>query len=164
LSDDVLKLASNQNEQFAQLGTTLQSQASGMVAEVQKVESCRVALMTQTVTASLRNSRRTEYVVVSRLCQEAVQLQRKTEGLLRSLKFVDEARGLLDDLDGSIELLLTLYPPSEKRFDLDAASAGYTMQEQHDVHALVCGGEAENRAPLPEGAEGQEYGANVELF
>lgn len=164
VSDDVLKLASDQNDQFAQLGTTLQSQASEIVADVQKVESCRAALMAQTVTDSLRNSRRTEYAVVSRLCQEAVQLQHKTEALLRSLKFVDEARGLLDDLDVTIELLLTLYPKSDKPFDLDAASAGYTMQEQHDVHALVSGLEAETGAPLTKPAEGQEYGANVELF
>jgi hypothetical protein len=164
VSDDVLKLAKDQNEQFAQLGATLQSQAGVIVADVQKVESCRAALMAQTVTDSLRSSRRTEYVVVSRLCQEAVQLQQKTEALLRSLKFVDEARRLLDDLDVTIELLLTLYPKSDKPFDLDADSAGYTMQEQHDVHALVSGGEAETGAPLTKPAEGQDYGANVELF
>ena len=82
VSDDVLKLAGDQNDQFAQLGTTLQSQAGEIVADVQKVESCRAALMAQTVTDSLRNSRRTEYAVVGRLCQEAVQLQHKTEGPL----------------------------------------------------------------------------------
>jgi len=49
-------------------------------------------------------------------------------------------------------------------FHLDAASAGYTMQEQHDVHALVSSGEAENAAPLTKTSEEQEYGANVELF
>jgi hypothetical protein len=163
-SDDVLKLARDQNDQFSQLGATLQSQAGVITADVQKVESCRSALMAETVTDSLRNSRRTEFAVVSRLCQEAVQLQKKTETLLRSLKFVDEARGLLDDLDVTIELLLTLYPKSDRPFDLDAASAGYTMQEQHDVHALVSGGEADNRAPLTKPAEGQDYGANVELF
>lgn len=164
VSDDVLKLARDQNEQFAQLGATLQSQAVVIAADVQKVESCRGALMAETATDSLRNSRRTEYDVVSRLCQEAAQLQGKTETLVRSLKFVDEARGLLADLDVTIDLLLTLYPKSEKPFDLDAASAGYTMQAQHDVHALVSGGEAENGVPLSKPAEGQDYGANVELF
>ncbi len=164
VSDDVLKLARDQNNQFAQLVATLQSQVGVITADVQKIECGRVALMAETVTESLRDSRRTECAVVSRLCQDAVQLQKKTETLLRSLKFVDEARGLLDDLDVAIELLLTLYPKSEKPFDLDAASAGYTMQEQHDVHASVSGGEAENHAPLTKPAEGQEYGANVELF
>ena len=115
---------------------TLQSQVGVITADVQKIECDRVALMAETVTESLRDSRRTECAVVSRLCQDAVQLQKKTETLLRSLKFVDEARGLLDDLDVAIELLLTLYPKSEKPFDLDAASAGYTMQEQHDVSCL----------------------------
>jgi hypothetical protein len=163
-SDDVLKLASDQNERFAQLGTTLQSQAGVIVADVQKVESCRVALMAQPVTDSLRSSRRTEYIVVSRLCGEAGQLQKKTEVLLQSLQFVDEARRLLDELDLSIGLLLTLYPKSDKPFDLNAASAGYTMQEQHDAHALVAGGAAETLASLSRPGEGQEYGANVELF
>jgi hypothetical protein len=164
VSDDVHKLARDQNEQFAQLGATLQSQAGVIAADVQKVESCRGALMAETATDSLRNSRRTEYEVVSRLCQEAAQLQEKTETLVRSLKFVDEARGLLADLDVSIDLLLTLYPKSEKPFDLDAASAGYTMQAQHDAHALVSGGEVESGAPLSKPAEGQDYGSNVELF
>ena len=164
VSDDVLKLATDQNEQFAQLGATLQSQVGVIIADVQKVESCRAALMAETVTDSLRSSRRTEHVAISHLCQEAVQLQEKTETLLRSLKFVDEGRELLDDLDVTIELLLTLYPKSDKPFDLDAASAGYTMQEQHDVHALVSGEKAETGAPLAKAAEGQDYGANVELF
>jgi hypothetical protein len=164
VSDDVLKLATDQNEQFAQLGTTLQSRAGVIVAEVQKVESCRGALMAGTATDSLRSSRRTEHVVVSRLCQEAVQLQKKTETLLQSLKFVDEGIELLGDLDAILGLLLALYPKSEKPFDLKAASAGYTMQEQHDAHAIVSGGEAGNGARLTEPAEGQDYGANVELF
>jgi hypothetical protein len=39
------------------------------------------------------------------------------------------------------------------------------MQEQHDVHAMVVGGVAKNAcARLTEPAEGQDYGANVELF
>ncbi len=164
VSDDVLKLATDQNEQFAQLGATLQSLAGVIVAEVQKVESCRGALMAETATDSLRSSRRTEHVVVSRLCQESVQLQKKTETLLQSLKFVDEGIELLGDLDAILGLLLTLYPKSEKPFDLKAASAGYTMQEQHDAHAIVSGGEAGNGARLTEPAEGQDYGANVELF
>jgi hypothetical protein len=60
-------------------------------------------------------------------------------------------------------LLLTLYPKSQKPFDLDAASAGYTMREQHEVHAMVSGAPASG-APPPKPAEGQGYGANVELF
>jgi hypothetical protein len=164
VADEVLKLATDQNEQFAQLGIALQSQAGVIVADVQKVESCRGTLMAQTVTDSLRSSRRNEYVVVGRLCQEARQLQEKTEALLRSLKFVDGASELLANLDVTIELLLNLYPKSDKPFDLEAASAGYTMQDQHDVHALVSGEEAEPGAPLTTPAAGQEYGTNVELF
>jgi hypothetical protein len=112
----------------------------------------------------LRDSRRTECDAVNRLCREASHLQERTETLLRSLKFVDEARGLLADLEVTIDLLLSLYPKSEKPFDLDAASAGYTMREQHEVHVMVSGGETENAERLPKPASGQDYGANVELF
>jgi hypothetical protein len=83
---------------------------------------------------------------------------------VQSLEFVDEGTELLGNLDGTINFLLALYPKSEKPFDLDAASAGYTMQEQHDAHALASGGDAESQARPAEPAEGQEYGSNVELF
>jgi len=163
-AEDILKLARGQNDQFAQLGATLQSQGAAAAADVQEVESCRRSLLTQHAGDSLRNSRRIECDVVTRLSQEAAQLREKTEALVQSLKFVDEGRELLGDLDVTIDFLLTLYPKSDKPFDLDSASAGYTMQEQHDVHAMVSGGEAKRGPRLPEPAEGQEYGANVELF
>jgi hypothetical protein len=83
---------------------------------------------------------------------------------VQSLKFVDEGIELLGDPDAILGLLLTRYPKSEKRFDLKAASAGSTMQEQHDAHAMVSGGEAGNGARLMKPAEGKDYGANVELF
>lgn len=163
-AEGVLKLARDQNEQFAQLGATLQSQAAAITADVQEVESCRGVLMAQRANDSLRNSRRIEYDVVTRLCQEGAQLQEKTQALVQSLKFVDEGIELLGELDATIDFLLALYPKSEKPFDLDAASAGYTMQEQHDAHALVSGGEAEDDARPTESTERQDYGANVELF
>jgi hypothetical protein len=159
----VLDLAGDQNKQFVQLGESLRSQAAAISAEVREIESCHAALITQRSNDALRNSRRTEYEAVTGLCQEAGQLQEKTQVLVQSLKFVDEGREILGDLDATIDILLALYPKSDKPFDLDAASAGYTMQEQHDAHALV-GGEAENHARPTEPAEGQEYGANVELF
>jgi hypothetical protein len=164
VSDDVLKLARDQNAQFAALGATLLAQASAIFAEVQKVESCRAALLAETSTDCLRKSRRTESEVVDHLCQGAAQLQKKTETLVRSLKFVDEANRLLAELDVVIGTLLELYPKSEKPFDLEAASAGYTMQEQHDAHAMVFGAEPQRTAVAALPDPGQEYGGNVELF
>jgi hypothetical protein len=163
-AEDVLKLARHQNEQFAQIGATLQCQAAAVAGDVQEIESCRRVLMTQGANDSLRNSRRIEYDVVTRLSQEAAQLQEKTEALVQSLKFVDEGRELLGDLDVTIDFLLALYPKSEKPFDLDSAAAGYTMLEQHVTHALVSGGESNNDERLMEPTGEQEYGANVELF
>jgi len=164
-AERVLKLARELNEQFSELGASLQSQAAAMTAEVRWIESCRDGLLVPRVDDSLRNSRRIEYDEVSRLNKKARQLQEKTEALLQSLKFVDEGTGLFQDLDDILDFLLALYPKSEKPFDLSSAAAGYTMQEQHDVHAMVVGGVAKNAcARLTEPAEGQDYGANVELF
>jgi hypothetical protein len=164
VAEDVLQLARDQNKQFVQLGATLQAESAVIAAAVLLVESCRGVLTAQKATDALRDSRRTECDAVNRLCREASHLQERTETLLRSLKFVDEARGLLADLEVTIDLLLSLYPKSEKPFDLDAASAGYTMREQHEVHVMVSGGETENAERLPKPASGQDYGANVELF
>jgi hypothetical protein len=164
-AERVLKLETELNLQFARLGTTLQTQAVAIAANVQGVESCRGGLIVQRADDSLRNSRRIEYVEVSRLSIKARQLQEKTEALLQSLKFVDEGTRLFQDLDDILDFLLALYPKSEKPFDLNSAAAGYTMQEQHDVHAMVVGGEARNTcAPPPAPVAGQDYGANVELF
>lgn len=162
-ADNVLNLARDQNKQFVQLGAALQSQIGTIAANVERVESCQGVSTALKATDSLRKARRTEYDAVSRVCQEASQLREKTESLVQSLKFVDEARRLLTDLDITINLLLTLYPKSDKPFDLEAASAGYTMQEQHDTHAMVFGGAAGSIAP-PKAGEGQELGGNVELF
>jgi len=164
VAEDVLRLARDQNKEFNELGATLQAQNGVIAAAVLLVESCQGVLTAQKATEALRNSRRAECDVVNGLCREAGKLQERTEALLGSVKFVDEARGLLADLEVTIDLLLTLYPKSEKPFDLDAASAGYTMQEQHDVHAVVSGGEAEIGERLPKPVSGQDYGANVELF
>jgi hypothetical protein len=161
----VLKLERELNEQFARLGTALQSKAAAIGTDVEGVESCRSGLMVHRADDSLRNSRRIEYTAVSRLSKKAGQLQEKTEALVQSLKFVDEGTRLLEDLDAILDFLLALYPKPEKPLDLNAASAGYTMQEQHEVHAMVVGGEAQNAcARLTEVVEGQDYGANVELF
>jgi hypothetical protein len=164
-AERVLKLETELNDQFTRLGTTLQTQAVAIAANVQGVESCRGGLIVHRPDDSLRNSRRIEYVEVSRLSIKARQLQEKTEALLQSLKFVDEGTRLFQDLDDILDFLLDLYPKSEKPFDLNSASAGYTMQEQHDVHAMLVGGEARNDcAPPAAPVEGQDYGANVELF
>ncbi|MGB8918768.1 MAG: hypothetical protein WCC89_18080 [Candidatus Sulfotelmatobacter sp.] len=163
-AEGILELSRDQNEQFAQLGSTLQSQATVIAADIQEVACCRGMLMAQRAMDSLRSSRRIEYAEFAALSQDASQLRTKTEKLVQSLEFVDEGTELLGNLDGTINFLLALYPKSEKPFDLDAASAGYTMQEQHDAHALASGGDAESQARPAEPAEGQEYGSNVELF
>jgi hypothetical protein len=164
-AERVLRLETELNEQFTRLGTTLQTQATAITANVQEIEFCRGGLVVHRADDSLRNSRRIEYVAVSRLSIKASQLQEKTEALLQSLKFVDEGTRLFGDLDNILDLLLTLYPKPEKPLYVHADSAGYTMQEQHEVHASVFGGAAKNAcARLTEVAEGQDYGANVELF
>jgi hypothetical protein len=162
-AESVLLLEKELTERFAALGATLQAQIAAIAADVQVVESCRCGLADNRTGEAFRDSRRKQYDEVTRLCQEAVLLKETMEALLRSMKFVDEGRGLLDSLESTIDLLLTLYPKSQKPFDLDAASAGYTMREQHEVHAMVSGAPASG-APPPKPAEGQGYGANVELF
>ena len=164
-AERALKLANELDEQFAQLGTTLQSKAAGIIADVQAIEACRDGLLMPRADDKLRNSRRIEFNEVSHLGQKARQLQENTEGLLQSLKFVDEGSSLLGELDAVLDFLLALYPKPEKPLDLDAAAAGYTMQEQHAVHASVFGGEEKAaHGRLTEPATGQDYGANVELF
>jgi hypothetical protein len=163
-AETVLKLERELNERFTKLSASLQSQADVILKNVQVVELCRRGLVALRPDDSFRNSRRTEYGEVARLSQEAGQLQTKIEVLVQSLKFVDEGTRLLEELDVTLNLLLALYPKSDKPFDLDAASAGYTMREQHEAHAAV-GGKAEKvHGKLTEPAEGQDYGENVELF
>jgi hypothetical protein len=164
-AERALKLANELDEQFAQLGTTLQSKAAGIIADVRTIEACRDGLLMPRADDKLRNSRRIEFDEVGHLGKKARQLQEKTEGLLQSLKFVDEGSSLLGELDALLDFLLTLYPKPQKPLDLDAAAAGYTMQEQHAVHATVMGGlEQIAHGRLTEPVEGQDYGANVELF
>jgi hypothetical protein len=163
----VLQLEKELNTQFATLGATLQSQGAAIAADVRGVESCRDGLMAHPANHSFRNSRRIEYDEVQGLSQDACHLREKTEALVQSLKFVDEGTELFDDLDVTLGSLLALYPKSDQPFDLDAAAAGYTMQEQHDAHAMV-GGKAittRDRLTVPAAGEaGEDYGDNVELF
>ncbi len=163
-AERVLKLARDLNGQFARLADTLQSQASTIAADVQTVECCRGGLVTHHVDDALRSSRRAEYDEVTRLSGEARRLQKKTETLVQSLKFVEEGTELLGDFDSRLEFLLALYPKSDTPFDLKAASAGYTMQEQHAAHAAVGGDANHVFGRLVEPVAGQDYGANVELF
>ena len=164
-SERVLRLAKELNAQFAQLGSSLQSQASAIASDVEGIEATRGGLLMPRADDKLRNSRRIEFDEVTRLNEKARQLQVKTQRVLQSLKFVEEGTKLLEDLDSILDFLLALYPKPEKPLDLDAASAGYTMQEQHAVHATVFGGEETKvHGRLTEPAEGQDYGANVELF
>jgi hypothetical protein len=160
----VLQLQAELNEHFAQLSATLQAQGAVIEADIHEVDVCRGDVADHRSDGAFRNSRRRAYDEVNRLTQEATQLQQKTEGLVQSLRFVDEGTGLLEDLEGTIDVLLTLYPESATPFDLDAASAGYTMQEQHDAHALMSGKVAQTVGRLTEPGEGQDLGANVELF
>ena len=160
----VLKLQAELNDHFAQLGATLQAQGAAIESDVHEVDLCRSGIAAYRSDGVFRNTRRRAYDEVNRLTQQPAHLRQQTEGLVQSLRFVDEGRGLLEDLDVTIDCLLTLYPKSETPFDLDAASAGYTMQEQHDAHALISGGVAQTAGRLTEPAEGQDLGANVELF
>ena len=163
-AEGVLSLERELTERFAGLGESLQSQAAVITTQVQGVESCQVGLLEHRPNEAFRNSRRTQYVEVTRLSQEARQLQQKTEVLLQSLKFVDQGTALLGDLDGTINLLLGLYPESKTPFDLEAASLGYTMKQQHDAHAAMSGDGNQDSGPVPEPSAGQELGDNVELF
>jgi hypothetical protein len=164
-AERALKLANELDEEFAQLGTTLRSKAAGITADVQTIEACRDGLLMPRADGKLRNSRRVEFNQVSHLSKQARELQAKTEGLLQSLKFVDEGSSLLGELDAVLDFLLALYPKPKKPLDLDAAAAGYTMQEQRAVHTSVFGGEEKiAHGRLTEPSEGQDYGANVELF
>jgi len=164
-AERVLKLARGLNEQFAELGDGLRSQASGIAIDLQTVEACRAGLGAHRPDDALRSSRRTAYDEVDRLCREALQLKGTVEALVDSMKFADEGTRLLGDLDGILGLLLELYPKPERPFDADAAAAGYTMREQHEVHAKVFGGTAEaGYARLGNASEGEGYGDNVELF
>jgi hypothetical protein len=164
-SERVLSLAKELNAQFTQLGSSLQSQASAIAADVEGIEATRGGLLMPRADDKLRNSRRIEFDEVTRLNEKARQLQVKTQRVLQSLRFVEEGTKLLEDLDAILDFLLALYPKPEKPLDLEAASAGYTMQAQHAVHATVFGGEETKvLGRVTEPAEGQDYGANVELF
>lgn len=138
-SESVLSLEKELTERFAGLGDALQSQAAAITASLERVESRRAELMDHRPDATFRNSRRLQRAEVTRLRQEARQLKEATEALVQSLKFVHEGTELLAELDGAIGLLLTLHPKSRKPFDLQAASAKYTMCEQREVHDMVTG-------------------------
>jgi len=163
-SESVLTLEKELTERFAGLGDALQSQAAAITAGLEEVESRRAELMDHRPNATFRNSRRLQRTEVMRLRQEARQLKEATEALVQSLKFVREGTKLLEELDGTIGLLLTLHPKSSKPFDLQAASAGYTMWEQREVHDMVTGETNEVQVRLTEPAKGQDYGDHVELF
>jgi hypothetical protein len=163
-----LKLAKTLDQQFIQLDTTLQSKSAEITADVQTVETCRRGLLIPRSDDNLRKSRRIEYEEIRRLNTRAAELQERTFGLLQSLRFVDEGSRLLDSLDAIVGSLLAIYPKPEKPLDPRALAAGYTMREQHAAHAAVFGGEVaeenKTRGRLTDPVEGEDYGANVELF
>jgi len=160
-----LKLAKVLDQQFGQLDATLQSKSAAIAADVQMVESCRRGLLMPRSDDNLRKSRRMEYEEIRRLNQKAAQLQDRTVDLLQSLRFVDEGTRLLESLDAILCSLLTQYPKPEKPLDMRASAVGYTMKEQHAVHANVFGGEEDGtHGRLTDPVEGEDYGANVELF
>jgi hypothetical protein len=164
-----LRLAKALDQQFVQLDTTLQSKSAEIMADVQAVETCRRGLLMPRSDDNLRKSRRIEYEEIRRLNTRAAELQDRTLGLLQSLRFVDEGSRLLDSLDAVIGSLLSIYPKPEKPLDLKALAAGYTMKEQHAAHAAVFGGEGageedKTHGRLTDPVEGEDYGANVELF
>src|SRR3984957_12392636 len=160
-----LRLARALDQQFVQLDKTLQSKSAEIMADVQTVEKCRRGLLMPRSDDNLRKSRRIEYEEIRRLNQKASELQERTTILLQSLRFVDEGSRLMESLDAVIGSLLSLYPKPEKPLDLKAVAASYFMKEQHAIQASVFGVEEEaNHGRLSEAAEGEDYGANVELF
>ena len=163
-SESVLTLEKELTQRFARLGDALQSQGTAIAAGLEEIELRRVELIDHRPDAAFRNSRRLQRAEVTRLSQEARQLKEATQTLVQSLKFVHEGTALLEDLDRTIALLLALHPKSSKPFDVQAASAGYTMWEQHEVHDKVSGETNAVRGRLTEPEEGQEFGDNVELF
>jgi hypothetical protein len=164
VSEGILAQSTNLNQQFVQLAAKLHSLLEAIALDAESVELSRSTVIARPVTPHLRNSRRTQYNEIKRLCEGASQLHTTTRTLVGSLKFIDEGTKPLGDLDAVLGLLVTLYPKSEKPFDIDSASAGYTSQEQHDVHALASGGPMENDPSRTEPTAGHELGANVELF
>jgi hypothetical protein len=160
-----LRLARALDQQFVQLDKALQSKSAEIMADVQTVEKCRRGLLMPRSDDNLRKSRRLEYEEIRRLNQKASELQERTTILLQSLRFVDEGSRLMESLDAVIGSLLSLYPKPEKPLDLKAVAASYFMKEQHAIQASVFGVEEEaNHGRLSEAAEGEDYGANVELF
>jgi hypothetical protein len=164
ISEGILTLSTDLNQQFVQLAAKLHSLVEEIASDGQNVELSRSSLVAQPVTSHLRNSRRIQYDEINRLCEGANQLHETTHSLVQSLKFIDEGTKPLGDLDSVLDLLLSLYPKSDRPFDIDSSSAGYTSQEQHDVHALAFGGPLSNDESRTEPTEGHELGANVELF
>jgi DNA repair exonuclease SbcCD ATPase subunit len=163
-SASVLALERELTGRFAKLSDALQSQAAAIHDAVDAVEVYREGLKSHRPDEDFRNSRRGQRAEVTKLAEEARRLQKAAEALVQSLKFVDEGTGLLAELDETIDVLLSLYPKSEKPFGIEAHSAGYTMLEQHEAHAMLSGGTRPVVERLTVPAEGQEYGDNVELF
>ena len=165
-SGRVLQRASELNAEFAVLVGRLDEQAQAIASHIENVESKHVTLVELPPDAALRTSRRASYVEVARLGLDATTLQQHIEALVLSIKFADEGSVLLGEMDTMLHSLLEQYPEDERLFHSDAALAGYTMREQHDVHAMAFGGEAQKAGyeRLSELLPGDDLGDNIELF
>jgi hypothetical protein len=161
----VLQMARALNEQFAQVGTQLQIQIAVSTADVELACESRGRLIAQRPDDTMRASRRIGNDEVASLSKKSQELQRGTEALVQTLTFVVEGSELLEQLDETLQVLIRLYPEPEQPFDMQALTDGYTMREQHEVHAAISGTEiGTGYARLSEAAEGDDYGDNVELF
>ena len=164
-AEAVLHLATALNEQFAQVGAQLRTEIATSKADVELACASRSGLRAQRPDAAMRASRRIGNDEVASLSRKSQELQRETEALVQTLTFVAEGSELLEQLDATLEVLIGLYPEPEQPFDMHALTDGYTMREQHQVHASISGVEiSASYARLSEAVEGDDYGDNVELF
>jgi len=164
-ADAVLDLATALNKQFAQVGVQLHTEIAMSKADVELACASRNSLIAERPDAATRASRRIGNDEVASLSRSSQELQRETEALVQTLTFVQEGSELLEQLDGILETLLDLYPKSEGSFDMHNLTDGYTMREQHEVHAAISGLEmTTGYARLSEAVNGEDYGDNVELF
>jgi hypothetical protein len=159
VAESVLALTTKLNGRYVALAEELQAQVAEIRAKVSLVESAHAAAEARWPEES---QPAVAYEEFCRLGREAREIRRTTEELVRSLRFADEGRDLLERFDAICASLLTLYPKPTRPFDAEAE--GYTMREQHQIHAAVFGGaEISGYERLGDGG-GAEYGENVELF
>jgi len=164
-ADAVLGLATALNKQFTQVGVQLRTEIATSKADVELACASRSSLIAERPDTAIRASRRLGNDEVVSLGTRSQELQQETAALVETLTFAQEGSDLLEQLDGILETLINLYPKSEGSLDMHSLTDGYTMREQHEVHAAISGLEmTTGYARLSETENGEDYGDNVELF